>query len=140
MTLLRPVIGSGSVTIGAAQLHPAYRCCGRLTDTIGKDIPSDEGRPAGLFVSCDPLPATGEREPEGTVTLPWIPTPISSTRSLRSAHMLPAAMAVRLAGDTLLAIGASRRSAALTTPGVLTILIGWAGGPLVTPGAQGRDR
>jgi hypothetical protein len=46
------------------------------------------------------------------------------------AHMPPAAQAVRLAGDTVLTMGARRRSVALLVAGGLVVLAGWSHGLL----------
>ncbi len=44
------------------------------------------------------------------------------------AHMTPMAVALRMAGDTMMTIGASRRSTRLTALGALTIVAGWSRG------------
>jgi hypothetical protein len=44
------------------------------------------------------------------------------------AHMTPAAQAVRLAGDTIMAVGAWRRSPLLLLAGALVVAAGWSRG------------
>jgi hypothetical protein len=46
------------------------------------------------------------------------------------AHMPPAAQAIRLAGDTVMAYGAWRRRPAIVTVGVIVIALGWSDGLL----------
>jgi len=50
------------------------------------------------------------------------------------AHMPPWAIAARLAGDTVMAIGAARRSRRLVLLGGLAILAGWSDGAIVRVG------
>jgi len=49
------------------------------------------------------------------------------------AHMPPSAQAVRLAGDTLMGLGAYRRSTALLLLGVAVVAVGWSHGLLRRP-------
>jgi hypothetical protein len=49
------------------------------------------------------------------------------------AHMPPAAQAIRLAGDTMMAFGAWRRRPAIVAVGVVVIAIGWSDGLLHFP-------
>ena len=48
------------------------------------------------------------------------------------AHMPPIAQTIRLAGDTLMVIGASKRNAALIAAGFAVVLAGWSHGLLRT--------
>ena len=49
------------------------------------------------------------------------------------AHMPPAAQAIRLAGDTMMAFGAWRRRPAIVAVGVVLIALGWSDGVLRFP-------
>jgi hypothetical protein len=49
------------------------------------------------------------------------------------AHMPPAAQAIRLAGDAMMAYGAWRRRPALVAGGVIVIALGWSDGLLHLP-------
>ena len=51
-------------------------------------------------------------------------------------HMPPLMVALRLAGDTLMAIGAWRRRPAFIALGVLVVLVGWSHGLLPRGGRQ----
>ena len=49
-------------------------------------------------------------------------------------HMPPSMQALRLAGDTVMAIGAGRRQPGLLAVGAVIVIVGWSHGPLASFG------
>ena len=117
------------------QVHPA-KLGADVSAALVSNVLLWRGRPGPALLVRYIVPAVASLLVVGLADV----APLRATARGRYAlaHMPPEAAAIRLAGDTLMAIGASRRSVPLMLLGLLTVVAGWSHGLAFAPVAGDR--
>jgi hypothetical protein len=117
------------------QVHPA-KIGADVTASIVSNMLLWKSRPKAAMVVRLVLPVAGSAAVLGLADL----DAVVRTRRGRYVlvHMPASAQAVRLAGDALMGLGASRRSPALLLAGAAVIAIGWSHAAWPAASGQGR--